>query len=1122
MHFRQTGIAIRFAAIVLFAAPFLAGQTLTTGDVTGLISDPTGAVVPSVVVTIKQDATSEARSVMTNAEGRYRFSLLAPGEYTISAETVGLKSDIRKVLVIVGQQQAVNLTVDVTSKLEVVQVSAESPVIQTENANLATGIAPIQLTTLPMNGGDLTTVAFSVPGVRVNVGGGNGNFNANGIPLTSVLFTINGADVMDPYNNLNNSGASNNLLGANEVAEAAVVLNAYSPQYGRMAAAQVNLVGKTGTNSFHGNAVYNYNDAAFNANSFFSNASNTPRGRADANLYGASVGGPIIKDKLFFFSDIEGLHYALPKSGVISLPSPQLESYVMANATASALPIYQQAITLWNSAQGYNRAIPVTNGTGTLQDRNNHLGCGTHTFNGTYVNGNTGPQFGVDTPCAVAFGSNTSSVNTENLYIARIDWNQSSRHQFSFRYEYDWGLQATTTSSISHLFDSKSTQPQHQGQMTHTFIVSPGLVNTFTAQSSWYSAIFGVLDFPGTQQAIPVRLSLTDGGANGGGFVSLGASFPTGRNVGQGELIDDLSWIKGSHTIKAGVNYRFNKVTDTSLSSGTIAGLYTLNDLTDFSTGIVNGSNQGSTFSQSYPLLASAHIRVASLDFYASDEWNAARNVKLTYGIRFEHDKNPLCVDKCFSRFSSDFLGSNYQAGANVPYNQSIIQGLSEAYRQYQAMIYEPRIGFVFAPFGEKKTVVRTGFGLFSNLPSASSVSNIFGNAPDKFTPSVTFGNIGLASTAGTSQAAAAASFQTFENSFNQGFTLSQIKAALGSIGFAAPNYFQPQDSFKPPQVYEWSLEIEHPLTQHDVLAVTYSGNHGRNEPINNTTLNNYINNSKLPAGFLGLPSAAPDPRFATVTQATILGYHNYDGVSVQVRHAMSRGFMGQVGYTWGHSLQFGTIYDPNNLRLGYGNSGLDTRHNLTADILWNMPRLKNSLLERAVGGWTVGAKVYAYSGRPFSVTNTQLGGQIAATFSGTILADLLDPAALQKHCTGAAATTACITQSQFAVTSTNNLTTQKDWGNTPPNSFWAPGYFDIDTQVTKSIRIGEQMRFEIGTNVYNTLNHSNFSTPSGSVTSATLGTITGTVSEPVSIYGSGQSASNSARVLVLTGKLTF
>jgi hypothetical protein len=1109
--------------MLLFAVPFLPAQSLTTGEITGLISDATKGVVPGVEVTLKHDTTGEVRTAMSNEEGRYRFPLLAPGEYTVSAQTAGLKSKIQKVLVIVGQQQALDLTVEVTNIQETVEVSVETPVIQTENANLATAVNSTQLTTLPMNGGDLTTVGFTVPGVRMNVGGGSGNFNANGIPLTSVLFTINGADVMDPYNNLNNSGASNNLLGANEIAEAAVILNAYSPQYGRMAAAQVNLVGKTGTNSFHGNANYNYNDALFNANPFFANASNTPRGRADANLFGASVGGPVLKNKLFFFSDLEGLHYALPKQSVVSLPSPQLQNYVLAHAAASALPIYQQAFALWNSAQGYSRAIPVTNGTGQLQDSNNHLGCGTHTFNGTYVNGgNSGPQFGVDTPCALALGSSTSSVNTENLYIARIDWNRSSRHQFNFRYEYDWGLQATSTSAISHLFDSKSTQPQHQGQMTHTFIISPGLINTFTAQSSWYTAIFGVLDFPGTQKAIPVRLSLGDGGAKGGGFVSLGASFPTGRNVGQGELIDDLSWIKGKHTIKAGVNYRFNKVTDTSLSSGTIAGNYSLSDLADFATGIVNGSKQGSTFSQSYPLLAAAHIRVASLNFYASDDWSVAKNVKLIYGMRFEHDKNPLCVDKCFSRFSTDFLGNGYQAGANVPYNQTITQGLSEAYRQYQAMIYEPRVSLVFTPFGSGKTVVRGGFGMFSNLPSASSVSSIFSNAPDKFTPTVTFGTVGLASTAGTSQASAAASFQTFENSFNKGFTLSQIQAALGNIAFAAPGYTQPQDSFKPPQVFEWSLEIEHPLSQRNVLAVTYSGNHGRYEPINNTTLNDYINNAKLPAGFLGLPSVQPDPRFATVTQATLLGYHNYDGLSVQLRHAMSYGFMGQVGYTWSHSLQLGTIYDPHNIGLGYASSGLDTRHNLTADILWNMPRLKNSWLEHSVGGWSIGSKVFAYTGRPFSVTNSQLGGQIAATFSGTILADVLDPTVFGKHCTGAAANTACITQSQFAVTSTSNLTTQKDWGNAPPNQFWAPGYLDVDAQLTKAIRIAERVRFEIGTNVYNLLNHTNFSTPSGSVTSGALGTITNTVADPVSIYGSGQSASNSGRILVLTGKLTF
>jgi hypothetical protein len=1116
-----TKFALFLAAAILAIPAFT--QTLTTGDITGVVTDASGAVVPGATVSIRSHQTNESRNVVSTEAGRYRFSLLSPGDYTVSAQTSGLKSNASRITVLVGQEQAFNITLNVTGTQEVVEVTAEASTIQTENANLTTSVNSQQIVSLPMNGGDLTTVAFTVPGVRMNVGGGNGNLNANGIPLTSVLFTINGADVMDPYNNLNNSGASNNLLGANEVSEAAVILNAYSPQYGRMAGAQVNLIGKTGTNSFHGNAIYNYNDAIFNANSFFNNSTGTPRARADANLYGGSIGGPVRKNKTFFFFDTEALRYALPTSGVVSIPSPELENYALAHAAPSAIPVYKAAIALWNGAPGLNRAVPITNGSGQLQDRNNHLGCGTRTFSGTYVNGGTtGPRFGIDTPCGLAFGTNASSVNVENLLIGRVDQTITDKQKISFRYEYDWGLQATSTSVISHLFDSKSTQPQHQGQFSHTYIITPTLVNTFTGQSSWYTAIFGVQDFGGTQQAIPVRLSVTDGGANGGRFAALGAGFPTGRNVGQAQLIDDLSWLKGSHTIKAGVNYRYNKVTDTSLSSGTIAGSYTLADITDFTTGLVNGTSQGSGFSQSFPLLAAAHIRVASLDFYATDEWAVAKKVKLTFGMRFEHDRNPYCADNCFSRMSTEFLTNGYQAGSNVPYNQTIQTGLSTAYHKYEPMVYEPRFGIVYSPFGNSKTVVRAGVGLFSNLPSASTVSSIFNNAPDKFSPSVTFGNVGLASDASTSQGIAVASFQTFESQFGKGATLSQIQAALGKVPFAAPNYYSPPDEFRPPKVLEWSFAIEQQLSPHNVLALTYAGNHGYDESISNTTMNNFLNNSKIPAGFLGLPSSASDPRFATITQVMLTGYNNYDGLSVQLRHAFSYGFTGQLGYTWSHGLALTGVYDPRNLAFGYSNSSLDNRHQFTADLLWTMPRLHNRVLERAVGGWTLGAKFYAYSGRPFSVTNGQLGGQINANFSGTILADLVDSSALGKHCGADAVNTPCLSQSQFVVTSTSNLTAQNNYGNIPPNAFYGPGYFDIDTQLTKAVRIRERAKFEIGANAYNTLNHPNFANPAGTATTATLGTISGTVSPPVSIYGSGQGAIVSGRVLVLTGKFSF
>jgi hypothetical protein len=251
-------------------------------------------------------------------------------------------------------------------------------------------------------------------------------------------------------------------------------------------------------------------------------------------------------------------------------------------------------------------------------------------------------------------------------------------------------------------------------------------------------------------------------------------------------------------------------------------------------------------------------------------------------------------------------------------------------------------------------------------------------------------------------------------------------------------------------------------------------------------------------------------------------GINNYDGLSVQVRHSFSYGFSGQAGYTWSHGLALTTIYDPHNIDLGYSNSALDTRHEFTADLDYSMPKLHNHLLDESIGGWTLGTKIYAYTGRPFSVTNGQLGGQISANFSGTILADMVDPTALGKKCTSAAVNTPCLTQSQFIVTSTSNLAAQTNYGNIPPNSFYAPGYFDIDAQLTKSFQFHERFRLQVGASAYNLLNHPNFGLPSGTATSATLGTITGTVSPPVSIYGSGQGAIVSGRVLVLTGKFSF
>ncbi len=1138
MKFRVGNFSICLFALLLLPITLALGQTMTTADVAGTVTDASGAVVPNATVTLTSTDTNQVRTTTSGSTGQYRFSLVAPGPYTVLAQTTGLKSNVERVDLLVGQGQQINLILNPQSTQQVVQVTGEASLVQSENANLETSFNTKQIADLPMNGGDLTTIAFTVPGVLVLPGGGAaGNMNANGVPGASILYTLNGADEMDPYLNINTSGSSNNLLGSNEIAEAAIVLNAYSVQYGRMAAGQVNYVTKSGTNSFHGNLFYYYNGDIMNANDYFKNLQATPRPRSDAHQYAGSVGGPIIKNKTFFFFNLEGLRYVLPSTGVVTVPSPQFEQYTLTHIPAAAVPFYQSAFNLYNSAPEISRAVPVTNGTGPLQDGNNHLGCqSSGSFAGIYVNGASGPQFGVNVPCALAFGTNVNEKNTESFLTTRIDHSLTDKQKLNFRYKYDWGIQATGASPINPAFTRLSNQPESEGQMTYTYVISPTVVNNFVGSGSWYTAYFGVTDFSKALSLMPERLTFSDGGTvGGGGFATLGAAPTTGRDAGQGQAVDDLTWVKGSHTIKVGGNYRYDKITDTSIASNSVSGNYTFLDLTDFANAQVNLTNRGSSFAQSYPLIYAAHLRMSALGFYGQDEWNVRPSLKLMLGIRFERDGNPVCVDNCFSRLNEQFGTSGYQGGASVPYNQTITTGLQHAYASLEPIIPEPRMGIVFTPFGQGKTVFRAGIGLFADLFPGDLLPSVFRNSPEVFAPSVPFGVVDVAGDPNSSVAAANSANQGFQSGFKQGYNLSQIQAALGKVPFSPPSYYSPPATYQASKVVEWSFEVEQPLTSHNVLSATYAGNHGYDETVNNADANAYV----LPTGrygalgFGGLPSAPVDPRFLTVTDALTSGYSNYDALTVQVRHAFSLGFQGQLGYTWSHALGIvtnsssgiGALYNPFNLRANYSSLPIDVRHAVVADLVWTTPwRFQNRALNLIAGGWTVGAKLYVYSGRPFSATDSSLPGQINSKggVGSTVLATLMNPSILGITCSRNDAVR-CFTASEFGVpASLGPANVQNTFGNIPPDSFRGPGYFDLDTNISKDFRMFEKYTFTLGAQAYNTLNHSNFANPSGSVTSSGLGLTTTDLSPPTSIYGSGQGAIVAGRVLVVMGKFRF
>jgi len=462
-------------------------QNIVTGDLIGTVTDQTGAVVSGANVTLKSGETATSQSTTTNQTGVYHFALLKPGNYTVAASAANMSEISRKVIIAVGQVTNASIQLGVTGK-EVIEVTAEPPLLQTENANITTTYSTKQIDLLPNPGNDLTYIAQTAPGVLINTsdGGGYGNFTAFGLPATANLFTVNGNDEMDPYLNLNNSGATNLLLGANELQEDSVVANGYTGQYGRQAGAQVNYATKSGSNNWHGNTQYWWTGRALTANDWFNNNTHTPRPFENNNQWAASLGGPIVKDKLFFFVDTEGLRYILGTSNQIFVPTPAFETAVINGLKGSqglpnSAPFYQSMFNLYNGAPGISSAVASSLATssgdpfgcGDLNTDPTNLvpelaafGAGPRTSSQTAI---TNPNPTVAStggkPCLNTFRSTVGSLSKEWLLSGRVDYNLGSNDKLYGRYRMDRGLQPTTIDPINPVFNAISNQPQYLSPM---------------------------------------------------------------------------------------------------------------------------------------------------------------------------------------------------------------------------------------------------------------------------------------------------------------------------------------------------------------------------------------------------------------------------------------------------------------------------------------------------------------------------------------------------------------------------------------------------------------------------------------------------------------------------------
>ncbi len=332
------------AILLLSCAPAaLHAQTLLAGDLAGTVTDPSGAAIVGAEVKATSQETGAIATAITNGTGGYRISLLQPGHYQVAVTHAGFKDTTVTVTVAVGQVTEQNIQLSLGSASQTVQVTAEAQLLQADTPDLSTTVTLEQLQNIPNPGSDITYAAQAKPGVIMNTGAnsssgtlGYGNFSAFGLPATSNNFTINGMQINDPFLNLNNSGPSNLLLGLNDVQETDVITNAYEAQYGSLGGVQLNSVSRSGSNKFHGNFNYGWNGDVLNANNWFNKnpTYNTPavaRPFSNFNQWAAAVGGPIKRDKVFFFVNTEGISFITSSQSIVYLPSSSFESSVVGN-----------------------------------------------------------------------------------------------------------------------------------------------------------------------------------------------------------------------------------------------------------------------------------------------------------------------------------------------------------------------------------------------------------------------------------------------------------------------------------------------------------------------------------------------------------------------------------------------------------------------------------------------------------------------------------------------------------------------------------------------------------------------------------------------------------------------
>jgi outer membrane receptor protein involved in Fe transport len=1089
-----------FAVLLLCCSALQCLAQVSAASLTGLITDSTGAVTANAVVTATNKATNVSQTTKSDSSGYYTFPTLPVGTYTISVELQGFKKSVRDdVALAVGQKARLDVALEVGQVSETVSVTSSATLLATQEATTGGVIENRLVRDLPLsirNWDDLLGLIAGVQNDRYTEEGGGtaagrtGGANVHGVRSLQNNFVLDGVDNNSISTNVQELTTQVARPSVDSINEFKVSTNPYNAENGRSPGAVISVTTKGGGNEFHGTVYEFHRNRVFDANNFFLNRAGRPKGQNIQNQFGGNLGGPILKNRAFFFFNYEGTRIRKGQTRIGNVPTAnEIRGDFSAAAAAANKTTYATLIDRVGDCVGAGNPFPNN------QIPTRCLDPVSQRILALLPAPNVVPDSGPLN--ANNFVRQPNIIDDTDSYTTRGDWNISNNDNIFVRYTYTDRFRfvpgtfggiadGTSTSAFGRLF-----MKGHSAAIGWNHIFSPRLVNEF--RLGWGRnvsratqdpfglntlaeiGIKGVPDSPVYSGGLPgINISarggtLVIGGGSGLDRIGSPDFLPKFQVTNQFQYFDSVSFTWGAHQLKFGVDLRApmrNIFLDVPGLRGSLTfdGQRTNVGLADFLLGYPSGAQLSN--------LAVIDQRLWMYSNFFQDDWKVTPKLTINLGLRYDFATWPYEGADRIANFDPK-TGKTFTP-ENSPYGKSLVKSDKNN--------FAPRVGLAYQL--SQKTVIRAGYGRFYMLfERAGSEDQLGENLPFLVNNVVSATN--TTSTVNGIR---------LRNGFNLSLDPSAVNPTTVRVRAVNPEA-------KTPSVDQWNLGIQRLLPADFVLTIDYVGTKGTHLSVLRNLNQQFFNADGTGTGII------PYPAFGPIEYRDNGGNSSYHGVELTADKRFSKGLSLHGAYTFSKSIDNAMehlfsggsnsfMQNARDLRQQRGRSDFDYRHRFAASYLYELPfgkgkeYLNNGVVSEIVGGWRLSGIVNMRSGRPFTVFASSNNGLVGNRGGlANAVADCLSNGKLLSSIR---------TIDNWFNVNAFSAPTPARLGNCGRNTLDGPGLSNVDFALARSFKnFGENRSLEFRWEVFNAFNHPQFGLPDRNRNSSTVGRITTLAGDP-------------------------